>query len=94
MWWTVKTCKGQKVLTDQCLCVTLVRPEVIAAPVLLKISVRKQHDHTPRATHVHQQLCGRFCTHKLANLHYTVESKALKHLEIHDRLLTHVKAAE
>lgn len=94
MWWTVKTYKCHKVLIEQCLGVTLVRPEVIGAPVLLKISVRKQHDHTPRATHVHQQLCGGFCTHKLLNSHYTVESKILKHLEIHDRHLTHVKNAE
>lgn len=28
--------------------------EVIGAPVLLKVSIREQHDQTPRATHVHE----------------------------------------
>lgn len=35
-------------------------PEVTGAPLLLQISVREQEDKAPGATHVHQQLRGRF----------------------------------
>lgn len=38
-----------------CFCIRFVWlwPEVVGAPVLLKIRMRKQHDETPRATDVH-----------------------------------------